>query len=151
MPALRPPGDVVVWDNDAVAHRAIADFDPDERRRLLRIPFRTPGTYRFQQIRHCRIRPRRGGRGCRSGSVRMYRPAAYVYTSAMAKTMVDIDPALLAAARTELRASTNKETVNRALAEVVAMAARRRLVAQLRSGDGLDLSDPDAGRSEGWR
>ncbi len=69
----------------------------------------------------------------------------------MAKTMVDIDPALLAAARAELGASTNKETVNRALAEIVAMAARRRLVAQLRSGDGLDLSDPDGGRSEGWR
>jgi Arc/MetJ family transcription regulator len=69
----------------------------------------------------------------------------------MAKTMVDIDPALLAAARTELGARTNKETVNRALAEIVAMAARRRLVAQLCSGDGLDLSDPDAGRSEAWR
>lgn len=81
----------------------------------------------------------------------MYQIVTCVYTPAMAKTMVDIDPALLAAARTELGASTNKETVNRALAEIVAMAARRRLVAQLRSGDGLDLSDPDVVRSEGWR
>lgn len=69
----------------------------------------------------------------------------------MAKTMVDIDPELLAAARAELGARTNKETVNRALAEIVAMAARRRLVAQLVNADGLDLSDPDAVRAEGWR
>jgi Arc/MetJ family transcription regulator len=69
----------------------------------------------------------------------------------MAKTMVDIDPKLLAAARAELGARTNKETVSRALAEIVAMAARRRLVAQLASADGLDLSNPDAVRAEGWR
>jgi Arc/MetJ family transcription regulator len=69
----------------------------------------------------------------------------------MAKTLVDIDPELLAAARAELGARTNKETVNRALAEIVAMAARRRLVAQLVSADGLDLSDPDAARAEAWR
>lgn len=69
----------------------------------------------------------------------------------MAKTMVDIDPELLAAARSELGAGTIKETVNRALAEIVARAARRRLVGQLRTADGLDLSDPDAARGEAWR
>lgn len=65
--------------------------------------------------------------------------------------MVDIDPDLLAEARSLLGAKTIKETVNRALAEMVALAARRRLAEQLRSGDGLDLSDPDAVRREGWR
>lgn len=74
-----------------------------------------------------------------------------VYTLAMAKTMVDIDPDLLAEARSVLGASTIKETVNRALAELVALAARRRLVEQLRSADGLDLSVPDAVRDEAWR
>lgn len=69
----------------------------------------------------------------------------------MAKTMVDIDPDLLAEARSVLGADTIKETVNRALAELVATAARRRLVEQLKSADGLDLSDPDAARDEGWR
>jgi Arc/MetJ family transcription regulator len=69
----------------------------------------------------------------------------------VAKTMVDIDPDLLAAARRELGASTIKETVNRSLAETVAMAARRRLIAQLKSAEGIDLSDPDAVRTEGWR
>lgn len=65
--------------------------------------------------------------------------------------MVDIDPDLLAAARKELGASTIKETVNWSLAEIVAMAARRRLIEQLKTADGLDLSDPDAARDEGWR
>lgn len=65
--------------------------------------------------------------------------------------MVDIDPDLLAEARSVLGTKTIKETVHRALAELVALAARRRLVEQLRSGDGLDLSDPDAARDEGWR
>ncbi len=65
--------------------------------------------------------------------------------------MVDIDPALLDAARAELDTSTIKETVNRSLAEVVAMAARRRLIDQLKTSDGLDLSDPDVAREDGWR
>ncbi len=73
------------------------------------------------------------------------------YTSSMAKTMVDLDPGLLAAARAELDAHTIKETVNRSLAEVVALAARRRLVDDLKSARGLDLADPDAARADGWR
>ena len=64
--------------------------------------------------------------------------------------MVDIDSALLAAARRELGTRTIKETVNRSLAEIVAMAARRRLVEQLSNGHGLDLDDPDAARERGW-
>jgi Arc/MetJ family transcription regulator len=73
------------------------------------------------------------------------------YTRGVAKTMVDIDPELLAEARSLLGVSTIRETVNRALVEVVELAARRRLVEQLTSGDGMDLSDPDADRAQGWR
>lgn len=68
----------------------------------------------------------------------------------MPKTVVDIDPDLLAAARRELGARTIKETVNRSLAEIVALAARRRLVDQLRTADGLDFDDVDATREQGW-
>lgn len=65
--------------------------------------------------------------------------------------MVDIDPDLLAEARALLGAKTIKETVQRALGELVAAAARRRLVDQLKSSDSLDLSDPDVMRDEAWR
>ena len=44
----------------------------------------------------------------------------------MTKTLIDIDDDHLAAAQAELGTSTNEDTVNRALAEVVALAARRR-------------------------
>lgn len=74
-----------------------------------------------------------------------------IYHRSMAKTMVDIDPDLLAEARALSGARTIKETVHRALAEYVAAAARARLVVQLRTADGLDLSDPDGVRAEVWR
>jgi len=64
---------------------------------------------------------------------------------------VDIDPDLLAQARALLGAQTIKETVNRALGELVDAEARRRPVDQLRSGEGLDLTDPDAARDKAWR
>jgi Arc/MetJ family transcription regulator len=57
------------------------------------------------------------------------------------KTLIDIDDELLAQAREVLQTSTKKDTVNGALAEVVALARRRALLAEL-TGDGLpDLLD----------
>lgn len=44
----------------------------------------------------------------------------------MTKTLIDIDDDRLAAAQSELGTSRTEDTVNRALAEVVALAARRR-------------------------
>jgi Arc/MetJ family transcription regulator len=44
----------------------------------------------------------------------------------MAKTLIDVDEEYLAAAQKALRTGTKKDTVNAALREVVALAARRR-------------------------
>ena len=68
----------------------------------------------------------------------------------MAKHLVDIDDELLERARAELGTATMKDTVNTALAEVVALAARRRhLVERFESGEPL-VADPGAVESA-WR
>jgi Arc/MetJ family transcription regulator len=68
----------------------------------------------------------------------------------MAKRLVDIDDPLLHAARRALGTSTMKDTVNRALEEVVRAARRRQHVARLARGQGLDLADPEV-MSRAWR
>lgn len=65
------------------------------------------------------------------------------------RTVVDIDDELLAAAREALGTTTKVETVNRALAEVVALAARRRDLERLCSGGLPDLGD-DALYDAAW-
>ena len=68
----------------------------------------------------------------------------------MAKTLIDVDEARLAQAQQILGTKTKKDTVNAALAEVVALAARRRDLARL-SANGLpDLGDP-AVAAAAWR
>ena len=57
------------------------------------------------------------------------------------RTVVDIDDEVLDAARAALGTTTKVETVNRALAEVVALAARRRDLERLCSGGLPDLGD----------
>jgi Arc/MetJ family transcription regulator len=57
------------------------------------------------------------------------------------KTLIDVDEDHLLAAQQVLQTTTKKDTVNRALAEVVAIAARRRDLARLRSEDAADLGD----------
>lgn len=59
----------------------------------------------------------------------------------MAKTLIDIDDALLAAAQAALGTSTKKETVNAALAQAAALAARRRDIERLCAGGLPDLGD----------
>ena len=68
----------------------------------------------------------------------------------MVKTLIDIDNDLLAAAAKELGTKTKKDTVNAALAEVMALARRRQHVEFLRSGGLPDLGDPDV-MAGGWR
>ena len=68
----------------------------------------------------------------------------------MTKTLIDIDDAALAAAGRELGTSTKKETVNRALREVAASAARRRDLTRLIDGGLPDLDDP-ALVPDAWR
>jgi Arc/MetJ family transcription regulator len=58
------------------------------------------------------------------------------------KRLVDIDDDLLDEAKNVLGASTMKETVNRALREVVLVERRRRHAARLSAMNGLDLDKP---------
>jgi Arc/MetJ family transcription regulator len=64
-----------------------------------------------------------------------------VKEAAMAKTLIDIDDEYLAAAQQALGTTTKKDTVNAALREVAALAARRRDLQRLTSG-GLPDLDP---------
>ena len=68
----------------------------------------------------------------------------------MSKRLVDIDDGLLDEAARVLGASTMKETVNRALAEVVSAARRRRHADRLAGMQGLDLNRPKV-MSRAWR
>ena len=58
------------------------------------------------------------------------------------KTLIDLDERHLAAAKRALRTVSKKETVNAALAQVVALAARRRDLIRLQRGGLADLADP---------
>jgi Arc/MetJ family transcription regulator len=63
------------------------------------------------------------------------------YTHNMTKRLVDIDDSLLREAQQLLGAETMKETVNRALGEVIDLDRRRRLLDRMSTGKGVDLSD----------
>lgn len=67
----------------------------------------------------------------------------------MARTVVDIDDAALAAAADELGTSTKVQTVNRALAEIAARPKRLAFLEQLRAADD-DLGDAEVMRGA-WR
>jgi Arc/MetJ family transcription regulator len=60
------------------------------------------------------------------------------------RTVVDLDETALTEARKALGTTTKVETVNRALAEVAALAARRRDIRRLAAGELADLGDDDA-------
>ncbi len=66
------------------------------------------------------------------------------------RTVVDIDESSLREASAALGTTTKVETVNRALAEVAALAARRRDLARLISGELSALGDEELYR-EAWR
>lgn len=63
------------------------------------------------------------------------------YTDQMTKRLVDIDDTLLARARELLGAETMKETVNRALSEVINLERRRMLIDRMTTGDGIELDE----------
>lgn len=54
-----------------------------------------------------------------------------------------VDEAKLRRVRSVLGTNGIKDTIDRALDEVLALEARRRLVERLRSMEGLDLDDPE--------
>jgi len=68
----------------------------------------------------------------------------------MAKTLIDVNEEYLAAAQRALHTETKKDTVNAALREVAALAARRQDLQRLVSGGLADLGDDDVMRAA-WR
>lgn len=68
----------------------------------------------------------------------------------MVKKLIDIDEDTLAQATQILGAATMKDTVNRALTEVVLLAERRAHADRLAGMDGLDLDDDDV-MAGAWR
>lgn len=80
-----------------------------------------------------------------SGTVAPYTLAkSFVYMKVqMTKTLIDIDDAALARAQRILGTKTKKDTVNRALGDVVALAARRRDLRRLTDNDLVDLADAE--------
>ena len=73
-----------------------------------------------------------------------------VYPGGVRKTTLEIDDEVLAEARRILGTHGIKDTVDAALRQVRVQDARRALIEQLRSQDGLDLADPDVMRAA-WR
>jgi Arc/MetJ family transcription regulator len=65
----------------------------------------------------------------------------------MAKTLIEIDEGYLVAAQKALGTATKKDTVNAALREVAALAARRRDLRRLTSHGLPDLDDEDVMRA----
>jgi Arc/MetJ family transcription regulator len=70
-----------------------------------------------------------------------------VKEAAMTKTLIEIDDEYLRAAQQALGTATKKDTVNAALREVTALAARRRDLQRLTSGGLPDLEDEDVMRA----
>jgi len=68
----------------------------------------------------------------------------------MRKTTIVIDDELLNRAQKILGTRGLKATIDRALLEVIDLDARRQVVAQLRSMDGLDLDRQDV-MEKAWR
>jgi Arc/MetJ family transcription regulator len=65
----------------------------------------------------------------------------------VAKTLIEIDEQYLSAAQRELGTATKKDTVNTALREIAALAARRRDLKRLTSRGLPDLEDEDVMRA----
>lgn len=72
------------------------------------------------------------------------------YTETVRKTTLEIDEGVLEDVRRILGTRGIKDTVDAALREVRVQDARRHLIDQLRTFDGLDLDDQDVMRAA-WR
>ena len=73
-----------------------------------------------------------------------------IYTVGMVKRLVDIDGDALGQAQRILGAATMKDTVNRALQEVIDLDRRRRFLDRIVASDGVDLDDDEA-MDRAWR
>ena len=68
----------------------------------------------------------------------------------MTRTLIDTDDGLLEQARVVLGTSTKKDTINAALAQVVALAARRQFLDDARRGELERAVDPSV-MDRAWR
>ena len=68
----------------------------------------------------------------------------------MSRTLIDTNDELLDRAQAVLGTRTKKDTVNAALAQVVALNARRQFLADARDGQLADAADP-AVMDQAWR
>ncbi len=68
----------------------------------------------------------------------------------MVKRLVDIDGDALDRAQRILGAGTMKDTVNRALQEVIDLDRRRRFIDRVVTSDGVDLDDDEV-MNDAWR
>jgi Arc/MetJ family transcription regulator len=68
----------------------------------------------------------------------------------MTRTLIDTDDELLTRAQAVLGTGTKKDTVNAALAQVVALNARRQFLDDARRGDLADASDEQL-MDQAWR
>lgn len=75
---------------------------------------------------------------------------ADIYTVGMVKRLVDIDGDALDRAQRILGAATMKDTVNRALQEVIDLDRRRRFLDRIVASEGLDLDDGGV-MDDAWR
>ncbi len=73
-----------------------------------------------------------------------------IYTVGMVKRLVDIDGDALDRAQRILGAGTMKDTVNRALQEVIDLDRRRRFIDRVVTSDGVDLDDDEV-MNDAWR
>ncbi len=69
----------------------------------------------------------------------------------MRRTSLEIDEERLARAQQALGTTGIKETIDRALDEVVRADLRRRLAERIRSGEGIDRGDKVLEASRGWQ
>ncbi len=69
----------------------------------------------------------------------------------MTRTLVDVDPDLLAAASEVLGTRTKKDTVTAALRAAVAADAHRREIQKLRAGVWADPNALQAARGDAWK
>lgn len=67
------------------------------------------------------------------------------------RTTIEVDEQLLDAARQVLGTRGLKDTVDRALSEIVRAHRRRELAEQLHTGEGIDRGDAVLSRSREWR
>ena len=80
----------------------------------------------------------------------MARHLNHGYTRSVRKTTIVIDDELVRLAQAALGTHGLKATVDRALRDAVALAARRRAIEQLRTMAGLELDNPEV-MAGAWR